>query len=214
MTRPVPTPVLHFTRIEHLATIIRDGLLPDTRAQSSGVLRQEIGHREIKAGRRTRRVPCGKQGVVADYVPFYFAPRSPMMFSISKSNVAGVDPDIEKLVYLTTTTQALITAGLCVVFTNQNARMTLARMTTDDALLDGDDFVDWPLMRARYWGNTEEDPTRKERRQAECLVQPHVEWKLIHEVVTKTKAAHDQVRAILDAAGVETSIFVRPTWYF
>ncbi|MGO4956691.1 type II toxin-antitoxin system toxin DNA ADP-ribosyl transferase DarT [Luteococcus sp. Sow4_B9] len=214
MTRPVPTPVYHFTRIEHLPTIVRDGLLPDNAAQAK-VLRHEIGNKDIKAARRRKAVPCGNKGFVADYVPFYFAPRSPMMYSIASGNVEGVDPDTTNLVYLCSTTQRLQASGHSVVYTNQNARAQFAEMTTDDGALETDDFVDWRLMRAKMWkDDPDKDPNRKNRRQAECLVQPHVEWDLIEEVVTKTRGAHDRTKAILEAAGVETPIFVRPTWYF
>lgn len=214
MPRPIPTPVYHFTRIEHLSTIIRDGLLPDIDAQQRRVLQQEIGHREIKNRRRQRAVPCGNHGVVADYVPFYFATRSPMMCSIHHGNVDGVDRDTSKLVYLCTDTQTLHDAGLTVIYSDQNARIEMAQMTTDDSVLDDDSFIDWPLMRAQYWGNTDKDPNRKERRQAECLVHPRVDWDLIRAVGVKSRDKAEQVIEILAQAGVTTQIFVRPGWYF
>lgn len=33
MSRPIPTQVYHFTRVEHLASIVRNGLLSDTEVQ-------------------------------------------------------------------------------------------------------------------------------------------------------------------------------------
>ena len=87
MPRPVPTRLYHFTHVSHLATIVRDGLLCDAQAHVGDRLRIEVGNREIKTQRRQRPVLCGPGGVVADYVPFYFAPRSPMLYAIKGGNV-------------------------------------------------------------------------------------------------------------------------------
>jgi hypothetical protein len=67
LPRPAPTPVLHFTHVDHLPTIARTGLVADTVAQASGLLAVEIGNNEIKASRRRRSVPVPPGGVVADY---------------------------------------------------------------------------------------------------------------------------------------------------
>lgn len=104
MPRPVPTPIVHFTRVEHLATIIRGGLLSDSRAQQSGMLQVEVGHPDIKERRRRRPVPAAAGGVVADYVPFYFAPRSPMLYVIERGNVPTYDQGCDRIIYLVTTT--------------------------------------------------------------------------------------------------------------
>ncbi len=89
MTRPEPTWVYHFTSFEHLRAIIEHGLVSDTRAHRPGLLTTEIGDLGITEGRAHCQVPVGVGGVVADYVPLSYAPRSPMMFSISRGHVSG-----------------------------------------------------------------------------------------------------------------------------
>jgi len=59
VSRPVPTPVCHFTHVEHIAMIIKHGLLSDSKAQSTGLLLTEVGHRGIKGRRRSRRSRSG-----------------------------------------------------------------------------------------------------------------------------------------------------------
>ncbi|WP_161983184.1 DUF4433 domain-containing protein, partial [Candidatus Frankia alpina] len=102
MARFPPTPVMHFTHLDHLATIMREGLLSDTEVRRRGLLRTEVGNQGIKRRRRERcvRVPPG--GVVADYVPFYFAPCSPMMYVIHQGGVPTYDGGCDDLVYLVT----------------------------------------------------------------------------------------------------------------
>lgn len=63
------------------------GLRSDSLVIAEGSLTVDVGKDNIKEGRRRRTVPIGPGGVVADYVPFYFAPRSPMLFTIDKGSV-------------------------------------------------------------------------------------------------------------------------------
>jgi ssDNA thymidine ADP-ribosyltransferase, DarT len=101
-----------------------------------------------------------------------------------------------------------------VVASNRHAELGYAEMTDHDKDLDGDDFIDWPLMTAKYWGNTPADPDRKERRQAECLVHPRVPWQVIEGIGTKTGRARAQVERELGTAGRSTPVVVSAEWYF
>ena len=84
--RPVPTPVLHFTHGENLPGIVAHGLLADLTVQRRGVLPRSAGDPGIKGPRRTRQVYRPRGGVVVDDVPFFFAPRSPVLDSIDRGN--------------------------------------------------------------------------------------------------------------------------------
>jgi hypothetical protein len=214
VTRPVPTRVFHMTRIERLPSVIEHGLLPDNACRRRQITGVEIGYDHIKRRRALRVVPCGVGGTLADYVPFYFAPRSPMLYAITRGLVSEEAACTEQIVYLVTTTQTLRKAGLTVVASNRHAELGYADMTEHDGMLDDDDFIDWPLMTATYWNNTPDDPDRKERREAECLVHPYVPWQAIEGIATKTEHARAQVARVLAAAGLSTPVFVSAEWYF
>lgn len=68
--------LVHFTHVRNLRGIAERGLLADACGADPQVDCAEGG---IKEARRRRIVPIGPGGVVADYVPFYYAPRSPML---------------------------------------------------------------------------------------------------------------------------------------
>jgi hypothetical protein len=202
------------TRVERLPSVIEHGLLPDNvckRRQISGV---EIGYDHIKRRRALRAVPCGAGGTLADYVPFYFAPRSPMLYAVTRGLVSAEAACTAQIVYLVSSTQTLRGAGLTVIASNRHAELGYAEMTDHDRDLDNDDFIDWPLMTWKYWNNTADDPDRKERRQAECLVHPRVPWPVIEGVVTKTERARAQVQSVLGSAGQPTPVSVSAEWYF
>ena len=202
------------TRIERLASVVEHGLLPDNVCRKRQVGGVEIGYDHIKRRRAQRPVPCGGGGTLGDYVPFYFAPRSPMLFAVTRGLVSAEAANTERIVYLVSSTQTLREAGLTVVVSNRHAELGYAELTDRDEDLDDDNFVDWPLMTATYWNNTPNDPDRKERRQAECLVQPRVSWQFIEGIVTKTEGARAEVRRSLATACEHPPVVVRPDWYF
>ncbi|MFI7004223.1 DUF4433 domain-containing protein [Nocardia sp. NPDC050175] len=203
--------MLHFTHISHLPKICESGLLADSRAQQAGVIDHEVGNLGIKKNRRFRSVPVSRGGAVADYVPFYFAPRSPMMYAIHKGNVETYNGDHGDLIYLRTTVERLVTHNLQPVFTDRNAALEIARFSDDIAELDT--MIDWPLMTARMWNNTADDQDRRERRMAECLVHGRVPWSAFTEVVVQSKDHATRIE-LPDSPDSRPSISVRPYWYF
>lgn len=212
MSRPIPTRVYHFTRVEHLSTIVDSGLHCDQLAQARSLLRIEVGNTGIKAGRAARQVPVAPHGCVADYVPFYFATRSPMMYAIHKSNVPGYSEGIDRLVYLGTTVERLAELGLDVLLTDRNAVLAYADFVRWSDGEPADDFIDWPLMKERYWHNTPEEPARLERRMAECLVHGTVPWEAVMAVGARDQAVADEASSII---GLDLpQVLVRPDWYF
>jgi len=203
------------TRIERLPSVVERRLLPDNVCRQQQIAGVEIGYDHIKRRRAQRTVPCGARGTLADYVPFYFAPRSPMLFAITRGLVSAEAARTDQIVYLVSSTQSLREAGLTVVASNRHAELDYAEMSDLDGDLDYDGFVDWPLMTARYWNNTPDDPDRKERRQAECLVHPRVPWQAIEGVATKTEQARSQVALVLGTVAVQPArVAVRAEWYF
>jgi hypothetical protein len=210
--RPQPTPVLHFTHVSHLESIVQNGLLADARAHAEGLLTVEVGNRAIKERRQRRTVPIEPGGTVADYVPFYFASRSPMMYAIERGGVTTYLGGCDELIYLVTTVERLRDVGDAVIFTDRNAVLEFAEFSAD--LADLDDLVDWPLMRATYWANTPEDPDRRERRMAECLVHGKVRWEAFTEIACRNRACADAAQRVLASLEQQVAITVRPGWYF
>lgn len=213
MPRPIPTPVCHFTHLDHLATIARHGLLSDTRARATGLLTTEAGEPRIKQRRTRQAVTAGPGGVVADYVPFYYRSRSPMLYSIRHGNVPAFTGDTHDFVYLLTTVETLIGHGLPLVFTDRNAALAVSSHT--DRLADLDELVDWEVMASRYWANTDDDRDRKERRMAECLVHDRVPWEAFTGLAVHDQARQRRVREILDRLdGHHPPVRVVPDAYF
>lgn len=210
--QPTPTSVLHFTRVEHLESIVNCGLLSDVGARAAGSTEVEIGHPDIKRLRRERKVPRPPHGTVGDYVPFYFAPRSPMLYVIHRNTVPGYSGGCDRIVYLVTTLEALLLTDSAVLVSDRNAVKPYASF--HDGAESIGDVIDWELMQQTIWKDTPEHSDRKERRMAEVLVRDVVPWSAFGGVAARSELIAQEARRAISSAGALTPVSVRPNWYF
>jgi hypothetical protein len=84
MTPPPSRPkIYHITHVDNLPAIISDGgLISDAAMIARGGPATPIGMSKIKQRRLSLPVHCHPGDHVGDYVPFYFCPRSIMLFVI------------------------------------------------------------------------------------------------------------------------------------
>ncbi len=202
-------PIFHFTHGRNLPALFAAGEL---RSHSSAATVADIADVSIKARRTTIVVGCGPGGVVGDYVPFYFAPRSPMLFRLHREHAVGVGEGQRPLIYVVATTEAMVSAGLQCVFSDGNAAHGLTRFSAN--LAEMGERVDWELMEAVIWTNTSEDGDRRRRRQAEFLVHGAVPLGLVEELAVIDVTVASRVQEVLDEVGSPLGVVVRPDWYF
>jgi hypothetical protein len=205
--------IMHFTHVENLPGILAAGCLQaDSLVDRSSALRVEAADLAVKARRKQRRVPLAPFGWVADYVPFYFAPRSPMLLTLSKGNVPTYSDGQDPLVYLVSSADAVAAAGQPCLFSDGNCASPLTQFFGDLALVGS--VVDWELMTARMWANTPDDQDRMRRRMAEFLVHKRVPVGCISLIVVRHETMRRRVEVILAAHGSGIQVVVRPWWYF
>jgi ssDNA thymidine ADP-ribosyltransferase, DarT len=171
-----------------------------------------VGDRGVKAWRRTKRIRVGPGGIAADYVPFYFAPRSPMLFKIWRHGVEQYpEGRQEPLIYLVTALDAVERLGLPFVFSDGNCAKDITDVFDDLSDLDK---VDWLLMKQKMWNDTASDGDRMRRRMAEFLVYDRVPWSAFLGVGTMTGEVADRVRNILASFGLSGDVIVKRDWYY
>ena len=209
---PTRGQLFHITHISNLASIALEGLYSDTEVAAGQWSPREIGLLNVKELRQGRPVPLPPGGYVADYVPLYFAARSPMLYMIFRGNVPSYSGGQDEVVYLVTSIETIRQHNLAFVFTDRNAALGYARYGNDLETLH--DCIDWDLMEARMWANTDAEPDRKERRMAEFLVQGPVPWSAFIEVAARNDEKCRQAEQVLHNVGVTTSVRPRPEWYF
>ena len=206
----MPTSIYHITHVDNLPSIAALGLLCD-REVARGTLFHSIAHDEIKQIRAETEVPCGPGGTLDEYVPFYFAPRSPMLYTINQGNVASVADGQTWIVHLVLSADDLMGAQEC-VFTNGHAIMDLSDFFTDLANLSE---LDWTAVNSRKWGSYY-DPTdeTKRKKQSEFLARTTVPWEQVRRIGVPSEACAERVLELLDGCAHIPPVDVRKDWYY
>lgn len=207
------TPIYHITHIANLTGIIADGGLWCDRlraVRAAGVV--SIAHQHIKERRAKRQVPVAAGGTLADYMPFYFAPRSPMLFTIHRGNVQGYTEGQRPIVHLLSTVETAVALNKAWAFTDGHAEMAISQFFADLEQLP--EVVDWAIMRSQYWNDTADDNDRKRRRQAEFLVHELFDWHAINRISVHDNAVQRQVEMVLPNIDHGPEVVVEPGWYY
>ena len=223
MAVSTPISIFHITAIANLPAIADEGALCSKSLLSDNNMEySNIAYQGAQGRRAVKLVELDPGGAIHDYVPFYFAPRSPMLFTINKGNVPDCSHRQEDIVHFITTAESTDDAGLSSVFFNYNATLDIAECFND---LDDLDQIDWDLFfefpridgYCRYWHSRMDNPRyvrRMETRQAEFLVHERVPLDLIGGIGTYDQEKADEVQRILADADVELPVQVKSGWYF
>lgn len=207
--------IYHIKHVGNLAAVAAAGEILATNALRGGGIRYaSIAHANIQERRASTPVPVGPRGTLHDYVPFYFAPRPPMLYTIHRGNVAGSVEGQNPIVHLVADTEAAAAAGRRCVFTDGHAAMAFTRFFEDFRDDAARREVDWELMRSPYWNDTADDPDRKRRRQAEFLVYGSVPWPLVRGIGVIDEAMRRRTEAALAGAAYAPPVRVLRGWYY
>lgn len=219
MVVPTPVRLFHITAIANLPAICQAGALL---SKNCGVVYQNIAHGGAQGVRAAKPLPNPPGGTVHDFVPFYFAPRSPMLSAIHAGRVADCTSTQQDIMHMETTVDRVTAQGVPFVFYDRNATLAYSKPYTDLTHLDA---VAWDLLTeaprldgfCKYFQNRHQEELyvdRMERRMAEFLLHDHVPLAQFVRIGVCTHAKAAEVQVILDAAGVPLQAEVKPDWYF
>ena len=206
------TDIYHITHINNLESILQlGGLIANNWLKRQQINYQDIAHINIQDRRALIRVPCAAGGWLHDYIPFYFAPRSPMLYAIHKGNIQGYTEGQTPIIHIVTEAEIISNNNLVFAFTDGHGIMHSSDFYDDLQRLD---MIDWEIMEAKYWNDTPEDVDRKRRRQAEFLVHQFCPLELITEIGVINSTVQLKVQQILQKFNCQTPVKVYPRWYY
>ncbi len=211
MTVPSDIWLYHITHINNLATIVEaGGLWSDSKMREHGATHEVIGYDHIKQRRLGLPVPCHSGTMVGDYVPFYFCPRSAMLFVIHKKHAdLTYQGGQEYILHLVTRLSDVVAwadrNGTAWAFSTSNAGCPLATFYADLGELEK---VNWEAVGAHYWSEC------RDEKQAEFLVYQSFPFSLFSSIMTINGSIKQQVQSVLGSSNDALSVNVKPEWYY
>lgn len=170
-----------------------------------------IGSHDLIQGRTTHQVPMAPGGVLADYIPFYFTPYSPMLLNIvtGRNVQARSKSDI---VILVSSLPKVEDAGVQFLFSDRHAYLIHAAFS--DNIADLATMVRWDLLQARDFKKDPEDPEKSELYQAEALIHRHLPVDALKGMVTYNETVQAEIQALVDERQLGLSVYSKPSWFF
>jgi len=217
MTVPAQPKLYHIVHVDRLRSIVADGHLWSDRevlrrASQGTELGTTIGMSSIKQRRLNElRLTSHPELFVGDCVPFYFCPRSVMLFLIHRANHpeltyrGGQEPMLHLEADLHAVVQWAQQQGLRWAFTLSNAGAYYFEDRCDLAELGE---INWTAVQAGDWRNF------KEGKQAEFLVERAFPWHLVERIGVKSASTYGLAMNALPSAGHRPPVERRPEWYY
>jgi len=199
-TPPTQPKIYHITHVDNLPSIIGEGgLLSDATMIARGGPCKAIGMSSIKQRRLELPLDCHPGDHVADYVPFYFCPRSVMLYLIYRGNhvdltyQGGQEPIVHLEADLHCVVRWANQDGRRWAFSLSNAGAHYAQFR--NCLADLGD-VDWPAVASLDFRSAEV----KEGKQAEFLLHGSFPWDLVSRIGAHSRGIAQRVDAALISA--------------
>ena len=211
---PANLKIYHITHADNLAAILTaGGLRSDAAMIRLGGPATSIGMGNIKQRRLDLPVKCHAGDCVGDYVPFYFCPRSIMLYLIHRANHSelayrgGQQPILHLEADLNEAVAWAHVQGRRWAFSLSNASTLYTEFR---ARLDQLNEVDWAAVTS--WDFR--DALIKEGKQAEFLLLEFFPWNLVRRIGVMDNGIYGNVARAIVGAAHKPALEVRREWYF
>jgi hypothetical protein len=215
MHDPLARPkIYHITHADNLRGIIAENrLVSDAAMISRGGPVTAIGMSSIKQRRLTLPVHCHQGDCVGDYVPFYFCPRSVMLFLIHKGNhqeltyKGGQGPIVHLEADLAEVVEWADANGRRWAFSLSNAGAYYTEFRNDLGELSQ---IDWNAIAAMDF----RAPDIQHSKQAEFLLHGSFPWTLVERIGVQSRITAQKAHAALGDCKHRPPVEIMTDWYF
>lgn len=211
MSRPTFTAdkalIFRITHIQNLAWIMDNGL----HCQSSLVSDPDftpIGRTSLIEQRTDLPIRHKSGGNLSDYIPFYFVPKTPMLYNIVTGRGVRLRTPEEIVVIISSIHKAL-GFGAEVIFTDRAAYMETANFHHELAKLAS---LPWVAFNRFDFKRQVDDLDAFDRYRAEALVKRHLPIQGILAIGVFRQYAEPQVNKIVRERSAAVNVVCRPHW--
>ncbi len=213
MTVPEKPKIYHIVHVDRLPSILAQGCLwSDATVAARPTPGTTIGMSSIKTRRLNElSLACHPGMYVGQCVPFYFCPRSIMLFLIYRGNHpelsyrGGQQPIVHLEADLHDTVAWAEQNGRPWAFTLSNAGSYYFEDRNSLAQLHE---LDWSGIQARDWQSC------KDTKQAEFLLETSFPWELVERVGVYSGVTYQRVKNALATAGSKPPVEIIREWYY
>ena len=206
------TKIYHIVHLSKLPSIINDGFLySDAEMRNRKQDGVPIGMDKIKNRRLSLALNSHPGLYVGECVPFYFCPRSIMLYLMHMSNSpdityrGGQEPIIHLVADFHKTVEWANDNNLRWAFTTSNAG---AYYFDDYSDLSDLTKIDWQAIQTENWREV------REKKQAEFLIERSFPWELVEEVGVYSYIQQHEVQNIIGSQTNNLKISIEREWYY
>jgi hypothetical protein len=218
MPQPERPKIYHIVHVDRLGSIAADGhLFSDAVMAEREGTGTTIGMGKIKQRRLSLPITCRPGLNVGACVPFYWCPRSVMLFLIHRDNHpdltyhGGQQPILHLEADLQRTVEWAEEHGKRWAFTLSNAGAYYFEDRCDLGQLNE---IDWGSVNARKWSGPGVSSAVQEGKQAEFLIEDCFPWALVERIGVRSSAIVNRVDQALTGIGHRPIIEALTDWYY
>lgn len=212
MPMPAQPKIYHICHVDRLPSILDcNGLFSDAKVLELDLPGTVVGMSNIKQRRLNElRLDSHPTLFVGQCVPFYFCPRSVMLYLIHRRNAeltyqGGQDQIVHLESDLNETVAWANANNRRWAFTLSNAGSYYFEDRADLANLHE---IDWDAVQARIWNQC------KEAKQSEFLFEESFPWGLVRRIGVSNNIVYGQVLNALQQQEHKPTVEVKTDWYY
>lgn len=207
------TYIYRIIHIDNLEYILRTGLITNKFHAMRDPSYVGIGETDLIGKREDQSISTSDLGneyfPSRDFLPFYFYFQSVMLYRIQKGYKVTKRPP-EDIIYLVFKLDEII-GEIEYIFTDGHGYASMSNWFED---IDSLEFLDNEDITRKRWENTEEDPDRRRRKQAEFWIKQPLSIDLMTGIATFNDECNERVNQLVGHYQRTIEVKTKPNFYY